>query len=69
MFNIFGKKEINFIVHNPEVCCEWIEKINNEKIIGQIKNSYLVDVVQNKGWRDLGMACFNTYFSLKRKKG
>lgn len=64
----FWSKKIKFIVHNPEVCCKWIEEINNEKIIGQVKNSYLVDVVQNKGWRDLGMACFNAYFSFKRKK-
>ena len=62
------KKKINFIVQNPEVCCEWIEKINNEDVIGETKNSYMVDVVSSKGWRDAGMAFLTAYFSFKRKQ-
>lgn len=61
-------KEINFIIHNPEVCCEWIEKINDCDGVGEIKNSYMVDVVRDKGWRDVGMFFLNAYYSFKRKK-
>ena len=61
-------ENIQYKIHNPEVSCEWIEEINEKNKLGDVKSSYLVDVVQESGWRDLGMAIINAYHSFKRKK-
>ena len=61
-------KNIKFKIHNPEVSCDWIEEINESSEIGEVKNSYIVDVVEQSGWRDFGMAVLNAFHSFKRKK-
>ena len=62
------RENIDFKIHNPDVSCDWIEEINAHSEIGEVKNSYLVDVVEQAGWRDFGMAVLNTFYSFKRKK-
>ena len=62
------RKNIKFKIHNPEVSCDWIEGINDSSDIGETKDSYMVDVVEQSGWRDFGMAVLNAFYSFKRKK-
>jgi len=61
-------KNIKFKIHNPEVACDWIEDINDTSNIGEVKASYMVDVLEQAGWRDVGMAFLTAYFSFKRKQ-
>ena len=62
------RKKIKFKIHNPNVSCDWIEQINDRNDIGEIKESYVVDVMEQSGWRDFGMVVLNAFYSYKRKK-
>lgn len=57
--------EIKFEIENPEVSCTWIEKINAESEVGQVKSSYLTD---ESGWRSWGLAMLNRWHIRKRNK-
>ena len=62
------KKNISYKVHNPDVSCGWIEEINSKNEIGNVKANYMVDAVQDSGWRDFGMVALNAYYSFRRRK-
>jgi len=61
---LFWDEEIRYEIHNPEVSCEWIERINNESEIGNEKNDYLET---EGGWRKVGLNALNRWYSWRRK--
>ncbi len=56
---------IRYEVDNPEVSCAWIEQINAQSDIGEVKDSYLTD---ETGWRDWGLAVLNRWHVWQRKR-
>ena len=56
---------IEYKVENPEVSCAWIEEINAQSRIGEVKDSYLTD---ESGWRSWGLAILNRWHVRKRNQ-
>ncbi|MDS4020243.1 MAG: methyltransferase domain-containing protein [Candidatus Competibacter sp.] len=67
MFHVryFWKEKIEYFIHNPEVSCEWVESINDNSEIGELKSSYLIG---NPGWRGYGLKLLGTWYALQRRK-
>jgi hypothetical protein len=67
MFHVryFWDNEIKYEIDNPEVSCEWIEEINAQSVVGDIKESYLTD---ERGWRAWGLAALNQWYSYRRNR-
>lgn len=56
---------IQYEIENPEVSCAWIEKINTDSSVGEVKDSYLTD---ESGWRSWGLAMLNRWHVRKRNQ-
>ena len=67
MFHVryFWKDSINFVVLNPEVSCDWIERINDLSDVGGSKQSYLQE---KRGWREIGQSVLKHWFGFWRAR-
>lgn len=67
MFHVryFWDNEIKYEIDNPQVSCEWIEEINAQSVVGDIKESYLTD---ESGWRAWGLATLNQWYAYRRNR-
>ena len=67
MFHVrlFWSNEIKYKIYNSETSCDWVENINAESGIGEVKLSYLESEM---GWRKLGLSILNRWYSFQRSK-
>lgn len=56
---------IDYVVLNPEVSCEWIERINEESDFGAAKDSY---IQEEHGWREIGQALLSRWYAFWRSR-
>jgi len=61
---LYWQSEINYVVHNPETSCDWIEQINIQSNTGEEKDSYLQT---EKSWRKVGLSLLNKWYAFQRK--
>jgi hypothetical protein len=67
MFHVryFWEGEIDYVVLNPEVSCEWIERINDESSVGGSKQSYMQET---RGWREVGQTLLKRWYGFWRAR-
>ena len=67
MFHVtyYWDSEISYFVHNSEVSCEWIEKINENSCEGAIQEQYIDG---GRGWREWGLWALGAWHKYKRTK-
>jgi hypothetical protein len=67
MFHVrhFWTHKIEYQIHNPELSCEWIEAINAQSEVGEIKQSYLDE---KPGWREWGLKALGAWHKWRRAK-
>lgn len=67
MFHVryFWQDTIKFMIVNPEVSCDWIERINDESDIGGAKDSYMHD---QRGWREVGQSVLKRWYAFFRSR-
>lgn len=67
MFHVryFWKDSIDYVVLNPEVSCDWIERINDESDAGGSKQSYLQE---QRGWREIGQSVLKQWYKFWRAR-
>jgi len=67
MFHVryYWEGEINYVVLNPELSCEWIERINDESDPGGAKISYMSE---QRGWREIGQAVLSRWYAFFRAR-
>lgn len=62
---LFWIDTIDFVIHNNEVSCEWIENINAESEAGDMKSDYLQTELS---WRKIGLNLLNKFYGRGRRK-
>ena len=67
MFHVryYWEDAIDYVVLNPEVSCEWIERINEESDAGGAKASYMHE---QRGWREIGQAVLKRWYAFWRSR-
>lgn len=67
MFHVryYWKDSIDYVILNPEVSCEWIERINDESDAGGAKQSYMQE---QRGWREIGQSILKHWYAFWRAR-
>lgn len=67
MFHVryFWKGSIDYVVLNPEVSCDWIERVNDESDPGGAKHSYMQE---QSGWREIGQVLLSRWHTFQRSR-
>jgi len=67
MFHVryYWEGSIDYVILNPEVSCEWIERINDESGAGGAKESYMLE---QRGWRELGQSVLKQWYAFRRSR-
>lgn len=61
----YWKDNIRYTITNPEVSCDWVDKIYDES---SSKDVVFLNQKDRKGWRKFGIGLMQWYFNHSRKK-